>query len=551
MHQTNIQDVQGTGLRSPLGDKTVRTRGVVTGATRKGFFVQDPRPGNAAASCGLFVFKYGSKPPRGAEVEVEGRVVDYLPNDDERPTTQLEASNVRVLNERGPDIEPVWLTAERVLTDPKALAQRLNALEGMVVGVEAGATFAAPSNPFGDYVLLPQGASLQRTEHGGVLIDPAMPERWLPSMRMLAYGDAPRVNVGAELHRAVSGPLNFRSSAYQIVATTPVLAQSTDVARQRTTLTGSANAVTVLTLNCFNLDPHVESAELVLDADRDIDDDLGSGRFDRLAEAIASDARCPDIVALQEIQDGDGAEITELVSAEKTLRHLVRAVERAGGPPYRYAEIPPEAGADGGQPGGNIRNAFLFRPDRVELVPGSLRRLAVDAQEYEGSRKPLSARFRPLGSKGGLEIINVHLASKRHQLGLFAPERPGYDSRLDLRVAQVERIGEHLHNLRAEGIDYYVTGDFNDFEFSATLQVLSGDHSRNLIYRVPVERRFDYNHRGLSQALMHGVVAKRQLEGRSAEYEILHRNALTGVQPGSLGEKPSDHAYVLARLQLT
>ena len=192
----------------------------------------------------------------------------------------------------------------------------------------------------------------------------------------------------------------------------------------------------------------------------------------------------------------------------------------------------------------------MFRPDRVELIPGSLRRLAADSEEYEGSRKPLSGRFRLVGGKGVLEIINVHLASKRHQLGLFAPKRPGFDSRLDLRVAQVERIGEHLRTLRAEGVDYYVTGDFNDFEFSATLQVLSGDHSRNLIYRVPLERRFDYNHRGLSQALMHGVVAKRQLEGRAAEYDILPRNALLGVQPGSLGEKPSDHAYVLARLEL-
>jgi hypothetical protein len=67
---------------------------------------------------------------------------------------------------------------------------------------------------------------------------------------------------------------------------------------------------------------------------------------------------------------------------------------------------------------------------------------------------------------------------------------------------------------------------------------------------VPLVQRYDYNHRGLSQALMHGVVANRQLEGREVQYEILHANALEGIQPGHLGAKASDHAYVIASLEL-
>jgi hypothetical protein len=155
-----------------------------------------------------------------------------------------------------------------------------------------------------------------------------------------------------------------------------------------------------------------------------------------------------------------------------------------------------------------------------------------------------------LEGKGELALVNVHLASKRHQNGLFAPEQPGFDPRLGMRVQQAEVIGEHLLQLRNQGIDYYVTGDFNDFEFSETLQALVGDHSLNLVEAVPEALRFDYNHRGMSQALMHGVVARRQVVGRTAEYEILHANALTGTRPGRQSRKPSDHGYGIARLEL-
>ena len=64
---------------------------------------------------------------------------------------------------------------------------------------------------------------------------------------------------------------------------------------------------------------------------------------------------------------------------------------------------------------------------------------------------------------------------------------------------------------------------------------------------MPESLRYDYNHRGISQALMHGIVANSQLDSGTIEYEILHANALLGVKPGHMGEKGSDHAYVVAR----
>ncbi|MDX2475098.1 MAG: endonuclease/exonuclease/phosphatase family protein [Candidatus Krumholzibacteria bacterium] len=551
MKTTPIHLIQGPGLFSPLSGRDVTTTGVVIGSTRKGFFVQDPAGDvNEAVSHGIFVLERGKKPPAGSLVEVDGKVVDYQAEEEGRPTTQLLAREVRELEFYGPVIKPVWLTAKNVLVEPKQLATFLNNLEGMLVGIAAGAVFAAPSNPFGDYVVLPAEAALVRTAHGGVLIDPQQPECWLPGFRVLNYAAAPSVNVGAELLEPVTGPLNFRVASFQIAAAGPVRVRSIPVTARPTTLRGDKAAVTVLTLNGFNLDPHREDPRKVNDPRRDVDDDVGDRRFTALGRAIALDAAGPAIVALQEIQDDDGAELTATVEAGQTYAHLIAAVQRAGGPHYEWLDIPPESEADGGQPGGNIRNAYLYDPQRVQYVADSMQRLGDHSPAFADSRKPLTARFRQVGSSGELEVINVHLASKRHQNGLFAPDSPGFDSRAGVRLQQAEVIAEHLARLRQEEVDYYVTGDFNDFEFSPTLRALTGDHSTNLVDSVPAPMRFDYNHRGISQALMHGVVANRQLEGRRAEYEILHANALLGSQPGQTGEKASDHAYVIARLEL-
>lgn len=551
MSITPIHQIQGPDLFSKFAGQLVTTRGVVTGATRRGFFIQDS-DGEAGSdsSHGLFVYERRRRPPVGSLVEVHGEVVNFQLDSDARPTTQLSERSTRVVADRGPTIEPFWLTAERVLVPPHELAVLLNSLEGMLVGVPAGSIFVAPSNAFGDYVVMPPGADLVRTQAGGVLIDPRLPERWLPGFRILEYGNAPRVNVGAELLKPVVGPLNFRVASYQMAVDCAVSVRSVEVVPASTSLMDRDDSVRILTLNGFNLDTKKENPALVNDPRRDVDDDIADGRFDGLGRAIAKDAASPCIVALQEMQDDDGAEQTDVVSAHRTYERLAVAVVRAGGPKYDWVDIPPERDADGGQPGGNIRNGFLFDPKKVELIEGSLQLIGAQSEAYKGSRKPLVARFRLLACGGELEVINVHLASKRHQNGLFAPHQPGFDSRLQTRVQQAQLIGMHLTELRAQEVDYYVTGDFNDFEFSDTLQALIGDHSINLVDRVPAPLRFDYNHRGMSQALMHGVVAKRQVAARTADYEILHVNALLGCQPGRQSTKASDHGYGIARLQL-
>ena len=556
---TRIQAIQGTGLYSPMSGVVVRVQGVVTGKTGHGFFIQDPAPleapsqdlaqKNQPASSAIFIFSF-ERPPTSAQIEIIGKVLDFARNENERPTTQIELHELMIIEARGPEIRPIWLNTNTLPADPEALAKALNNLEAMRVGIRNGATFSAPSNPFGDYVVLPSDManSVPLSELGTAVLDPENPDRWLPGFRINRVEFAPVVNVGDILLEDVIGPLNYRANSYQILARGPLRIKQ--IARQLINNAKSPGPefTSVLTLNAFNLDQQLERAELVDDPRRDIDHDVADLRFEKLGAVIVEQAKAPAIIALQEIQDNDGAELSATTDASYTYDRLIQACKKLGGPLYQWVDIAPTNASDGGQPGGNIRNAFLYDPQRVALVSATLQRIGEDSFAFDGSRKALMAQFRVRSSNQILAVINVHLASKRHQNSIFAPNQPGFDPKEAQRIAQASEIREILAQLEAQGLDYYVTGDFNDFDFSETLKTLCGDASINLMQTVPQAQRYDYNHRGKLHTLMHAIVAKRQAAAGRYKFEILHGNELTGVQPGTMGTRATDHAYVISHL---
>ena len=129
------------------------------------------------------------------------------------------------------------------------------------------------------------------------------------------------------------------------------------------------------------------------------------------------------------MQDDSGPVNDGTVSADGTARALIESIVAAGGPRYRYADIAPADGADGGQPGGNIRCALLWREDRgvrlVERAGGDAHTaarverdgdapallpspalLAPQAACWQNSRKPLAAEFRWGGGAPLFVIVN-------------------------------------------------------------------------------------------------------------------------------------------------
>lgn len=551
---TPICDIQGADIWSPMVDQVVTTRGVITALSRRGFYLQSTeRNPNRLASDGIYVFSPGWPAIKGALVQVTGQVLDYVKAEDGKPVTQIKMSEAVLVKRRGPEIIPFLLTADNVPADNAGLAVFLNGLESMLVSIEAGQTFIAPSNPYGDYVLIldadgPVTGAL-RSEQGGVLIDHQNPLRWYPGFRVTDYGKAPKLNVGSKLLSRINGPLNYRVEAFQISVDHSIRVESPEYSLTASQLEPKPGYVTIMTMNGFNLDAHIESGSRVKNPRQDIDDDWGDGRFHSLAKAVVKQAKIPDIVALQEIQDNDGAEMTEVIEADLTYAGLITTIKALSGIEYHWVDIAPLVGADGGQPGGGIRNGYLYNPARVDLIETSVRSIGAKEPAFEGSRKPLVAHFREKASGTPLALINVHLASKRHQRSIFAPENPGHDPREPIRVEQARIIRTELIAMRQQGLDYYVTGDFNDTEESQTLAAILGEESANLVKQLPSDQRYDYNHRGKLQVLMHGIVPVELVE-HDAEYDIIHGNELLGVQPGNLGDKPSDHAYVIARIRM-
>ena len=572
MSLIEIRDIQGDSFHSPYAKQVITTKGVVTGALRRGFFIQTPnKKWDQKGSDAIFVYSSDFRVSVGCEVEVTGRCVDYLKHETAKPVTQIQLREARVTSVDGEVINPIVFTSRLLAQDNEGLAKTLNSLEGMLVSLEAGQTFIAPSNPFGDYVValdsgkskflpgegssltedsLPADGSILRSPEGGVLVDQNNPLRWFPGFRVTNYSLAQRVNVGSKLTSPIVGPLNYRVDAYQISVNAAFDVEHHFVSPQKAILSPSDGSVTIMTLNCFNLDAHVESKDHVLNPRQDVDDDWGEGRFHTLAQAVVLQANTPDIVALQEIQDNDGAEISDVVDASHTYELLIKTIHQLSGVTYAWADVPPVLGEDGGQPGGNIRNAYLYNPERVELVADSVTTFATQEAAYKGSRKPLLAEFIEKTSGKRLAVINVHLASKRHQASIFSLENAGIDAKGEVRVEQTRLIREQAERLLVKGTEFYITGDFNDLEFSDSLKECVGQKSFNLVLSLPETERYDYNHRGKLQVLMHGIVAKKMYEQGRAEYEIIHGNELIGVEPSEKSDKPSDHAYVIAKLTL-
>jgi len=207
---------------------------------------------------------------------------------------------------------------------------------------------------------------------------------------------------------------------------------------------------------------------------------LGTDKSERLASQIHSQLGQPDIIALQEIQDDDGALPTNNLSAGKTLKYLTDALNahpEANG--VRYTSIingndqdslnPKTFNAYGGLPGANIRNAFIIREDflpRINEV--SMMKLADDYQFkeinggkcgssleaiYHETRAPVVLKFSLAGTRYAL--VNVHQSSN------FGGETP---EKIMARFCQNSVVADYMETLQKadKDIKIIVGGDFND-----------------------------------------------------------------------------------------
>jgi predicted extracellular nuclease len=570
-----IHDIQGAGHKSPLLGQAVRdVPGVVTALTSNGFFLQDPNPdADEATSEGIFVFT-GSAPgvALGDALLVAGNVAEYYPggfSTGNLSTTEIDNPVITILSSGNPlppatviglggRLPPATVIEDDASGDVETTGvfdpasdgiDFYESLEGMRVQVN-DAVAVGPTNDYGEIpVVGDNGANASlRTPRGGLVIqaDDFNPERIILDDAILPV---PAVNVGDGFTGPVAGVLDYDFGNYKLLITDPLTPVPAGLGTE-TALPADADQLSVASFNVENLDPGDDPA-----------------RFAGLAERIVDGLASPDILALEEVQDNNGATDDGVVDASLTYQTLVAAIQTAGGPAYDFRDIAPVNDQDGGEPGGNIRVGFLFRTDRglafidhpgatattpnsvslgtngVELAysPG---RIDPTNSAFFDSRKPLAAEFEFYGHK--VIVIANHFNSKGGDDPLFGRIQPPMLASEAQRIQQAQIVHDFIADILAldPAADVIVLGDLNDFQFSPPLITLAGDLLTNLVTTLPPAEQYTYIYDGNSQVLDNLLVSEGLLANADVQFDIVHGDA-----EFISAQRPSDHDPILGRFR--
>lgn len=295
----------------------------------------------------------------------------------------------------------------------------------------------------------------------------------------------------------------------------------------------------------------------------------GNSRIPLVADHIATYLGAPSVVFVQEVQDNSGATNDGIVDANLTLSDLTQALEERTGIPYDFVDVDPVNNADGGQPGGNIRNAYLFNPNHVRLykpnpgsstdanavMPGPSLRFnpgRIDAPPvFTSSRKPLVAQWETLDGKGNFFTVNVHWTSKGGSTSLQGDPRPPVNGGIDARNAQANVTGSFIAQILAQDKDAAVIagGDFNEFADVEPLErfvQISGLRDLDVVSGLPEVERYTYTFGGSQQQLDHMYVSPSVAEkvGKK-DFEHVHVNTWVAEE-----DVASDHDPTVASLNV-
>ncbi|MGR8011249.1 endonuclease/exonuclease/phosphatase family protein [Streptomyces hypolithicus] len=566
--EIRIHDIQGTTRISPLaGQQVTDVSGIVTGVRTygsKGFWFQDPRAdGDDATSEGIFVFT-GSAPTVavGDDVLVSGTVGEYIPggtSSGNQSVTQLSKPVVTVVSAGNPLPAPVTVSAKSVPSryapegDPAAegsvnalpLKPReyaldfYESLEGSNIRIGTSRVVGA-TDPYSElWVSVKPHENDNR--RGGTVYGSYTSQNTgrlqIQQLAPISQQPFPKANVGDVLSGTTEGPLDFNQfGGYTLTARTLGSIMDRGLERESTRPQRDGE-LSVATYNVENLDPSDPQT-----------------KFDALAAAVVDNLASPDILALEEIQDNSGAKNDGTVSAEETLKKFTAAVVAAGGPSYDWRTIDPVNNKDGGEPGGNIRQVFLFNPERVSFTDraGGDATTATDVVRdkgraaltrspgridpanaaWENSRKPLAGEFTFRGRT--VFVIANHFGSKGGDESLASHHQPPVRKSEARRLEQAKSVNAFVKGVLAaeRNADVLVVGDINDFEFSATTQALTADRALYpAIKSLPRSERYSYVFQGNSQVL--DQILTSPSIGRFA-YDSVHINA-------EFAEQNSDH----------
>ncbi|KQX81873.1 endonuclease/exonuclease/phosphatase family protein [Streptomyces sp. Root1310] len=571
-----IHYIQGTTRMSPYAGQAVTgVAGIVTGVrtygSSRGFWIQDPNPdADPATSEGVFVFTSSTpKVAVGDSVTVTGTVSEFVPggaSTGNQTVTEITKPTVTVVSSGNAVPAATVVNAKSVPAayTPAGDAAASNSvngltlrpgtyaldyyesLEGMNVQV-ADARVVTATDPYTELWVTVKPRE-NTSSRGGALYGSYTSQNTgrLQIQSLGATADFPVANVGDSLTGVTAGPLDYNQfGGYTLVANRLGTLKSGGLERE-TTQKQKKGELAVATYNVENLDP-------------------SDATFEEHASAIVNNLKSPDIVSLEEIQDNNGATNDGTVAADVTVGTLIDAIVAAGGPKYDWRSIDPANNTDGGEPGGNIRQVFLFNPERVSFtdraggdastavgvtkvhgkaqLTASPGRIEPAATAWASSRKPLVGEFVFRGRT--VFVIANHFNSKGGDQGLTAQYQPVVRSSETQRHQQATLVNAFVKDIldTQKNADVIALGDINDFEFSGTAQLLEGDGELwSAIKSLPKSERYTYDYQGNQQVLDQILVSPSIRRGCGLEYDSVHINS-------EFHDQISDHDPQVLRFQ--
>jgi len=591
-----IHQVQGPEPRSRYEGQRVTVRGVVTGVTAAGFFLQETVPDqDPATSEGLYVYT-GSGPgvAPGDLLEVEGTVVEYTPAADPvaPPLTELVSASWQRLARDYPLPSPVPLSL--AFPDPGGGWEQLEAVEGMRVAVDqlvvTGPSLgrvdepSASASSTGVFFGVVAGHPRPFREPGFPLWDDppqGQPPRWDGNPELLRVnstclaGALPRDVAAGAVLRDLVGPLTFAFRRFTLcpepdfsqAATPPLPAPPPEP------------AFGTLVVASWNLQRFYDHRDDPTSDEPVLTPEAWTRRKGKLVAAVREYLRFPQVLVLEEVE------------SLEVLQELAQAIGQEAsaslGQEVRYAALV-SPGPNPAEPKVGMLVANVLRGVHLEVLEAAPILQEERLANPDGSQPPLFDRpplFAHLAVRAWrrapveLALVGVHLRSMNGLLSTAAGSN-GWRSEgarvRAKRAAQGEALARWVDRFQQEHpqLPLLLLGDFNAFEVSDGVvdvlgtvagapapaeevvlptQDLVQQDLRVLTRWEPLGQRYSYVYDGSAQALDHALVSQ-SLEERGVRVQVA-RPRLAADWPETLRQDPgplrlSDHDPLLLLLDL-
>ena len=342
----------------------------------------------------------------------------------------------------------------------------------------------------------------------------------------------------------ISGVVTYRNKTYKIDPNNVPNLQDGGLKREVSKIYPSEDKLTIASYNIENFS-----------ANNNGHDETPEEKVDKIANSFIKEVHSPDIITLIEVQDNNGGVNDGTVDGVKSGEKLAQRIKQLGGPEYKYTEIAPVDGKDGGKPGANIRVAYLYNPKRVTLVGkdkggseeaarfvnGHLEknpaRIDPTNVHFDKVRKSLAAEFEFKGER--IVVIANHLKSKIGDDAIYGSNQPSVENTKAKRIEEAKILNAFIK----EGLRQ--NPNLNDFEFSDSVKTIVGNELVNLMAEHDAGDRYSYFYRGSNQSLDNILVSKNIKD--KVVFSPVHINASFMEEHG----RASDHDPVVVQIDFS